>query len=382
MRRVLILLAGAVLALPAAQAAATTPPGRPGLIVVDRSASVSITSELWVMNADGTNARQLTSTPNPLEDHEPAFSANGRQVFFSRDNGTQSDIYVTASDGSGGLLNLTNTTVNESYPDASPDGKQIAFERGPATDIWLMNSNGTNPVNITNTPTATEFQTSFSPDGRTIAFNRCQSGVCNVWVMNVDGSSPRQVTADTAPNSSIIRPAFSRDGLRIAYNDECNGTCKVYAVNLDGSGAGALVQPTSGLETRPGFTADGSRIGFSRCAAGNCDIVTIPTGGGPATPITTTPAPISEQTPDFEAVQLCGKRVATIVGDDGPDKVKGTKRGDVIDANAGKNKVNSGGGNDTICAGKKARINCGGGKRDRVIGRFKKAKNCERGKGL
>ena len=54
----------------------------------------------------------------------------------------------------------------------------------------------------------------------------------------------------------------------------------------------------------------------------------------------------------------------------------------MIDANSGKNKVNSGGGNDTICAGKKSTINCGGGKKDRVIGKYNKAKKCERGKGL
>jgi Ca2+-binding RTX toxin-like protein len=108
----------------------------------------------------------------------------------------------------------------------------------------------------------------------------------------------------------------------------------------------------------------------------------MPAGGGPATNITNTAGPIAEHNLDFESVQRCGKRRATIVGDDGPDKIKGTKKKDVIDGNGGKETIRGRGGNDILCGlGKKTRVICGGGN-DKVIGKFKSAKGCERGKGL
>jgi Ca2+-binding RTX toxin-like protein len=48
---------------------------------------------------------------------------------------------------------------------------------------------------------------------------------------------------------------------------------------------------------------------------------------------------------------VCGGRVATIVGTNGPDKLKGTNGADVFVALGGDDKIEAGNGNDTICAG-------------------------------
>ena len=72
----------------------------------------------------------------------------------------------------------------------------------------------------------------------------------------------------------------------------------------------------------------------------------------------------------WQSLQRCGGRAVTIVGDDGPDKLKGTKRADVIAAFAGKDTILGRGGNDRICAGKgKDKIVGGGGRRGPLQGR-------------
>ena len=369
-----------LLAASAAPAAATAPPGAAGPVVFNFSDGAAITGDLYLMNADGGDRRPLSTTPGGVADSQAQFSADGRTVFFKR-SGAIEDIFSINVDGSG-LRNVTNATAASSVSDPapSPDGKLVAFDESVMSefDIWVVRPDGTAPVNLTNTPVVDEGSPSFSPDGRLIVFSRCED-LCEIWVMNADGTNPRPVGTGGFPFEDD--PEFSRDGKRIAF-EVCPGSdCDIGVINLDGSGRTDFANP--GDENSPSFTADG-RIGFTDCDASgnNCDIATLPVSGGTPTLLSPTPQPVMEIFPDFHAVQSCGKREATIVGDDGPDTLKGSKRGDVIDANLGKNKVNSGGGNDTICAGKKARINCGGGKKDRVIGKYKKAKNCERGKGL
>ena len=64
----------------------------------------------------------------------------------------------------------------------------------------------------------------------------------------------------------------------------------------------------------------------------------------------------------------CGKRVATIVGTPGPDRLAGTKRADVIAGGGGNDRINAGGGNDLVCAGAGKDQVKGGKGNDRVRG--------------
>jgi Tol biopolymer transport system component len=86
------------------------------------------TLEIWVMNADGSNKRQVTS--NGKANFGPYFFPNGRQIIFASNmhdpRGRDFDLYRINTDGTG----LERITFNESFdgfPMFSPDGKKLVF---------------------------------------------------------------------------------------------------------------------------------------------------------------------------------------------------------------------------------------------------------------
>jgi dipeptidyl aminopeptidase/acylaminoacyl peptidase len=65
---------------------------------------------VWIMNADGTNPRQLTKPENSA-DSEPAWSPDGKQIAFTRANGTAQALFLVHPDGKG-LHRLTKWFIN------------------------------------------------------------------------------------------------------------------------------------------------------------------------------------------------------------------------------------------------------------------------------
>ncbi|MGZ5348374.1 MAG: hypothetical protein ACXWGV_12400, partial [Solirubrobacterales bacterium] len=350
-------LALAVLAamLPAAPPALANPPAETGklIFVRDSDSSPTFNTDVHSMDADGSNRVNL-APGLPGAQLDPAISPDGRLILFSEDvdpavGVTNNDIFVMRSDGSG-VVNLTpGNPLSDRSPAFSPDGRSIAFARDvdPApittnTDIFVMGADGSGPIDLTAGSPTSDFAPDFAPDGRRIAFARDvepgsgSSGA--IFTMGVDGSAPLQITSGAADDGD---PAFSPDGKRIAF---ARGPLdQLHASNADGSSVVNLT-PTFLEEALGGAWApDGKRIAFDD--DGNDVYVVALAGGGIANLTNDT---VFDSQPTWEYVYRCAGRRATIVGDDGPDTIKGTKKADVIVANAGKDRIRGRGGNDRI----------------------------------
>jgi TolB protein len=56
-----------------------------------------------------------------------------------------------------------------------------------------MNADGSAQTNLTNNP-ALDSQPAFSPDGQMIVFASERDGHLGIWIMNVDGSNPTELS--------------------------------------------------------------------------------------------------------------------------------------------------------------------------------------------
>lgn len=78
--------------------------------------------------------------------------------------------------------------------DVSPDGSKIVFDL--LGDIYIMPATGGKATAL-RSGMPYEVQPRFSPDGTRIAFTSDAGGGDNIWVMNIDGSNPRQITEES-----------------------------------------------------------------------------------------------------------------------------------------------------------------------------------------
>jgi Tol biopolymer transport system component len=86
------------------------------------------TLELWVMNADGSNKRQVTK--NGKANFAPYFFPDGKRIIFASNmddrRGRNFDLYSINVDGTN-LERITDNETFDGFPMFSPDGKKLVF---------------------------------------------------------------------------------------------------------------------------------------------------------------------------------------------------------------------------------------------------------------
>jgi Tol biopolymer transport system component len=246
-------------------------------------------SEIYVMNADGTNATRITHSVG--SDQDPSFSPDGTKIVFTTDRsgGVNSEIYLINADGTN-ETNLTNHPDYDADPAFSPDGTRIAFRSdrdGVESEIYVMNADGSNTVRLTN-DFAADGQPTFSPDGSKVAFSSNRDDAFNrdVYVMNADGTNPVRLTAvpeqDSDPSwgggQAAPNPDVDGDGVANA-TDNCPSIFNPSQANADGDAEGDACDPDDDNDGLPDATDPIVFVSFR-------DIYVINPDGSNRTPLT------------------------------------------------------------------------------------------------
>ena len=250
-------------------------------------------SEIYVMNADGTNPVQLTRNGGHVQN--PAWSPDGTKIAFESLNRfpgipDSRGLYVMNADGTG-LVGIPGQAGDFGGGLAwSPDGIKIAFAFFDDGDyeIYVMNADGTNRVRLTQSA-GSDVSPAWSPDGTKIAFesdrdsnfHSSQQYVAEIYVMDANGDNPVRLT-----RNSGFRPAWSPDGTKIAFNSSQFGPVAVgglYVMNADGTGLVGLTQSEGGGRG-PAWSPDGTKIAVSSNRDGDADIYVFSYGPGAPTP--------------------------------------------------------------------------------------------------
>lgn len=150
------------------------------------------------MAADGSDVRQLTRGPEV--DTYGSWSPDGRRIVTRRVVDGNSEVFVLDADGSN-PRNLSNDpAAYDGWPCWSPDGRRIAFAGGGPDHgnryLYLIDPDGTRRTQLTFPPAPGAFRydthPAFSPDGRWIAFTRYAVPMpferAEIWLLRVRGA--------------------------------------------------------------------------------------------------------------------------------------------------------------------------------------------------
>ena len=204
-------------------------------------------SNLYTVKQDGSDLRQITNGPG--RNAMPSISKDGRHIVFaSASEGGKYQIYIMNADGTGVKRLTTDDKIAYFNPQISPNGKSIVFyaEKGDQRDqIWTIRTDGSNATLLTGNIGHNVFP-GWSPDGRRIIFSSSKreqkpDGTfvdgTYVYVMNADGSGIAKLGGI---KSFFAR--FSPNGKKIAYIVGGFPSTSIYIANPDGSGALKVTQ--------------------------------------------------------------------------------------------------------------------------------------------
>jgi hypothetical protein len=180
-------------------------------------------SEIFLMRADGSEVRNVTQ--HPADDGAPAWSPDGRAIFFKSDRegepGERYAYYRMNLDGSG-VAKIVSDVALFSPIDWSPDGARIVFHgregiatcAADGTHRRTLAAKGSHPV--------------LSPDGKWILYWTWKAD--EMRAVSLDGSHDRLIAKGHAL-------AWTPDGKAIFYVSPWEGQNKprhVYRIDADG----------------------------------------------------------------------------------------------------------------------------------------------------
>jgi TolB protein len=177
-------------------------------------------SELWIVNADGTNPHRIAE-----RGRDPAWSPDGTKLAYGDPHG---QVIIANSDGSD-----PRVLTAGSEPAWAPDGMHLAVvDRG---GIWIVSLDGQQRQLVI----AKGAEPDWSPDGTQLVYTVGQG---QLMIASADGSGARMLMLGE-PDLQAYDPAWSPDGQKIAYVGGCTmgGQGELCEIGPNGGAAHPLI---------------------------------------------------------------------------------------------------------------------------------------------
>ena len=157
--------------------------------------------------------------------------------------------------------------ADAAFPDWSPSGRRIVFDRETADScsVMVMRADGSHVRDLSRGRPGCEQNAAFTPDGRHLVFvaQRCQDCMEGIWLMDLHGHQRHLITPSPAGQHSKD-PNVSPDGRKLGFiaEDEQN-RASVYVVDLVSHRRRQVVPPSYDVSRKLDWSPDSRRILFS-----------------------------------------------------------------------------------------------------------------------
>jgi tricorn protease len=245
-------------------------------IANDGRIAFSYHEDIWLADADGSNARRLTA--NVGNDVGPRFSPDGKWIAFTSNRAGNNDVYVMPSAG-GEPRQMTCFSGDDQALYWMPDGKSIlvSSSRGPGafgSPLFVLPLDGSpeEPVKMASARLGMVKQ-----DGSMIAYNRALPST-GVWRKAFRGNSAPGLivqdlkTGETAEltNANMrdyqqhvndVYPMWGTDGM-LYFASERDGTYNIWRIAAKGGTPQQVTHFKTGGVFYPSISPDGRKIVF------------------------------------------------------------------------------------------------------------------------
>ncbi len=199
----------------------------------------------------------------------PRWSRDGNWLVFFRPISARGQIFRIRTDGTG-YQRLTNNGRDCVDPDFSPDGTKIVYAVSPAGPFYTMNADGTNEAQLPNVSGAFP---RYSPDGKKILYSNWGATYqSDLFVYDIETTVSTRITNHQS-GQAFTRGEWSSDGTRLVVDVRESGDDDVWLLNADGSSPVNLTADlSSSLEQTGSWSSNGQSVLFASSLSGSWDV--------------------------------------------------------------------------------------------------------------
>lgn len=237
--------------------------------------------QIWSMQPDGSNLRQLTNSPS--DKRYPSWMQETGKVLYRTNNNNAFILDMITGQEERILTNLGFIgSVCQSPVNQDLLITRFRTEILDSSNLWLVSPSGQNQRIITR-EVGLQYDPIWSPDGSRIAYISGHGYQTHELIlMNSDGSNRKQLTDNEALE---LLPMFSPDGAKIAYVSDIAGNYDIWIMDSDGQNAKQLTD-YPGIDTRPFWSEDGRKILFVSNRSGELQLWIMNGDGSDPKPLT------------------------------------------------------------------------------------------------